>query len=744
MTTDRRAREVGDILLAGVLGVLLVAGATVGFRALFLDQGWVLPVTVAAVGGVGLTTLWRLLGVPTVARLVLTLGVGSAWLLAWFPLAAGLPLSARPAVLADGWSLARQEIAQQVAPTPFLTGISLLVVGGGFLVAVVVTELLGRRLVLSALMVALVLWVAPLTIPLEQRNLVLSALAFAIPAGLALALVDDPAVGTAGQSWPRRGRGLVVAMVVVVVAVPLALASPGHGGAPVFDLRGWGATIEGYEPIVDVGDQLRLPEARTVMEVTTSRPAYLRTAALEVFDGRRWRVGEDLEGATIPPSAQEDASDGIGGRSPEGPVDTYQVDAIDLPNVYLPVPNRPLRVAATEEPARVIWSRVGDFAATEAMPDMLATTDQPDYVAEVAVPTPRYDDLVALGIIDARPRPTTTELPVPVPSLAEVAREVTADATTTVDQVLAVQQFLGGPDTEFTYSTDVPELRGDSALEDFVLTTRTGYCEYFATAMAVMLRTLDVPTRVATGYLPGAQVVPPGPDGEPGTYRVSSTDAHAWVEVFFPDVGWVTFDPTPRSDTRGLRPDAQDLAPFDAVRGTGVQDDPRGFTGENPLGDVQPSESIQDQSAAGTTRDTSGGLAAVWWVLALVAVGLAAAAAWTWWRARTVPTATDPTESGLLAVSHLLVGASSLGRGRHRAETLREVTDRWVAEDEVDAANAHTVAELGGTAAFGRRLSVEESAHLRDACAAIGDHLRERAALPDRVLSGPRRVRARP
>lgn len=749
MPTDRR--DVATIVLVpGLLALLVVAGATVGFSSLFLDGAWLAPTATAVVGGVGLVTLWRLLGVPRVPRLVLTLALGAAWVMAWFPLTAGVPWTSRPAVLGDGLSLARQEIAQQVAPTPFLTGISLVVVAGAFVVAVVVAELLARRLVLSALMVALVLWVVPLTIPLPDRRLAVLALAFAVPAGLALALVDDPSVGSGTSSWPRRARGLAVALAVAVLAVPLAIVTPGHGGPPVFDLRGLGATIEGYEPIVDVGDQLRLPDSRTVLEVRTNRPAYLRTAALEVFDGRRWRVGESLEDTEIPPSAQEDASDGIGQRRrPDGPLDTYEIDAIDLPNVYLPVPNRPVRVAPTGGSGRVVWSSVGDFAATESMEAMLALTDEADYVAEVALPAPDYDDLAAIGEVEARPSRASTLLPAPVPDLAQLARDVTAaaDATTTVDQVLAIQQYLGGPDTDFTYSTDVPELRGDTALQDFVFTTQTGYCEYFATAMAVMLRTLDVPTRVATGYLPGEEVVPPGPDGEPGTYRVSSTDAHAWVEVHFPDDGWVTFDPTPRGDTAGLRPDAADLTPFAALRGGGPQDIPRGFTGENPLGDIDATDP-DDQQAGNTGALGRGGGTGVastaWWIAAAIVVLLGALVAVAWWRGRRVPTADDPTEAGLLALSHLLVGAAALGRGRRRSETLRELATRWVVEDHVDTAAADRVAELGGRAAFGSALSADEAHDLRTTCAAVAEHLRDHATLREKVLSTPRQFTARP
>ncbi len=736
-------------LLGGLVAVLVVAGATIGFHDLFLDNGWIRPVAVAIVGGAGLGTLWRLLGLPTVPRVVLTLGLGIAWLLAWYPLATGVAWSRRPAVLLDGLTLARQEIAQQVAPTPFLTGLSLVVVAGAFLVALVVAELLARRLVLSALMAGIVLWVAPLTIPLEERSLALSALAFTIPAVLALALLDDPSTGAGGSAWPRRLRGLAGALAVVVLAIPLARITPGHGASPVFDLRGWGTTIEGYEPIVDVGDQLRLPEPRRVMEVTTDRPAYLRTAALEVFDGRRWRVGTGLEETDIPASAYDDPSDGIGRRRGADDLTTYEINALDLPNVYLPVPNRPVQVTTTGGPAGLTYSSVGEFVATDSMDALLAATGGADYVAQVALPAPQYDDLVEMGEIPRTGTSLTTDLPVPEPAIADLAREVVAaaDAATTIDEVLAVQDHLAGPDSEFVYSTDVPELRGDDALNDFVFTTRTGYCEYFATTMTVMLRSLDIPSRVATGYLPGEEITPPGPNGEPGEYAVSSSDAHAWVEVNFPEFGWVTFDPTPRSDTAGLRPQASDLTPFGALRGDNLpQNDPQGFAGFNPL-DLEPT------NGPGQSAGNTGGLpvpiggrvvGTVSWVLVGLLALVAAALAWLWWRARTVPTAEDPTESGLLALSHLLVSAAALGEGRRRSETLHEVTRRWVERAGVDRDDALAIADLGGQAGFGGHLSPDESARLRSACERVTTHLHDRATLSDRMLATPRRIRSTP
>ncbi|WNB87551.1 transglutaminase domain-containing protein [Cellulomonas sp. ATA003] len=93
----------------------------------------------------------------------------------------------------------------------------------------------------------------------------------------------------------------------------------------------------------------------------------------------------------------------------------------------------------------------------------------------------------------------------------------------------------------FTYATDVETARSDDAVWDFI-GTRTGYCVQFATAMTVMARTLGIPARLAVGFLPGT------PD-DTGRFVVTGRDSHAWPELYFPDAGWIRFEPTPAVQT---------------------------------------------------------------------------------------------------------------------------------------------------------------------------------------------------
>ncbi len=135
--------------------------------------------------------------------------------------------------------------------------------------------------------------------------------------------------------------------------------------------------------------------------------------------------------------------------------------------------------------------------------------------------------------------------------LREFAREITATGTTQFERGLLLESFLR--DTSiFTYDVNISPGSSAQRLVDWLLSPdspnfRRGYCEQFATSMAVMARTLGIPSRVILGFAPGTQ----GPDG---TITVTQRDAHSWVELWMPTQGWVRFDPTPRSqaDNPGL------------------------------------------------------------------------------------------------------------------------------------------------------------------------------------------------
>lgn len=131
--------------------------------------------------------------------------------------------------------------------------------------------------------------------------------------------------------------------------------------------------------------------------------------------------------------------------------------------------------------------------------------------------------------------------------IAALAREQTRNLETPFEQAIALESWFRSP--AFRYSIDIDPGHAASDLADWLLNPdpaaspnyRRGYCENFATAMAVMARTLGIHSRVVLGFTPGT----PQPDG---TIVVRDRNAHAWVELWMPAQGWVRFDPTPRGD----------------------------------------------------------------------------------------------------------------------------------------------------------------------------------------------------
>ncbi|MDE3109352.1 MAG: DUF3488 domain-containing protein [Acidobacteriota bacterium] len=120
--------------------------------------------------------------------------------------------------------------------------------------------------------------------------------------------------------------------------------------------------------------------------------------------------------------------------------------------------------------------------------------------------------------------------------IPRLAGDIAAQSRNEYDRVAAISTYLQG---HYRYTLDLKGPAPADPLANFLFVRREGHCEYFATAMTVMLRTLGIPARYATGFAPGEY------NDVAGDYIIRSSDAHAWVEVYFPGYGWLTFDPTP-------------------------------------------------------------------------------------------------------------------------------------------------------------------------------------------------------
>ena len=128
------------------------------------------------------------------------------------------------------------------------------------------------------------------------------------------------------------------------------------------------------------------------------------------------------------------------------------------------------------------------------------------------------------------------QLPELDPRIKQLAQKITENSHNEYDRAANIERYLK---THYAYTLDLSGPKTDDPLAYFLFTRRAGHCEYFAAAMTVMLRDLGIPARYVGGFLPGEY------NDLGGDYIVRASDAHTWVEAYFPAYGWITFDPTP-------------------------------------------------------------------------------------------------------------------------------------------------------------------------------------------------------
>jgi protein-glutamine gamma-glutamyltransferase len=206
----------------------------------------------------------------------------------------------------------------------------------------------------------------------------------------------------------------------------------------------------------------------------------------------------------------------------------------------------------------------------------------------------------------------------PYEAMWQEARRLRADARTPYGAVIAIETWLrstGG----FTYDESPPATGGLPPLAHFVAEGKRGYCQHFAGAMALMLRMLGVPARVAAGFTSGTY--------EDGGWTVTDHNAHAWVEVWFPGYGWLAFDPTPGRGNLAASYSASSTGfnAGDAADGfvTGAAGGARGG-GADQLRLLEQRERLADQQSA---QRADGGSHSVFWLLLLLVLAAGAAIA---------------------------------------------------------------------------------------------------------------------
>ncbi|MEX1177569.1 MAG: DUF3488 and transglutaminase-like domain-containing protein [Nitriliruptor sp.] len=740
-----------DTVLAVSLALVLFT-TTPAFSRVLADDAW--RGRYLAAGALALVTAWavrRVRGGPLVAFACSVLGFALFTYISALPAVGLLPDWSSLAEFRALLETAAEGLRDEVAPVVSTPAFTVAIASGAWIASYLAHELTVRfRRAGAGLVPLLVLWALPLTVPMDDGgSAVLRALPFLAAAGLLLLLGTDH--GTDDDVPRATVSGLTVGAGALTLAVVAPLLLPGYGAAAWVDLSG-GESPRGYQPIVDVTERLQLPDERDVLRIRASERSYLRLAGLDSFDGGTWRLGPAGSGSFQPSESSLHRANGP--LPPEEPARStsttrVEVEVLDLANIYVPAPYQPVAVsgALADE---MVWSTEGGFLATWSVGEGDGLSGEPrvgvdegaSYAIDAERPVPAIEDLRSVAVDEAT-RARWTALPRDYPELGAAATTIfeAAGATTDVDRALALQDWFT-QDDRFTYDLDVPALRDDGALERFVLEDRVGYCEYFATAMAVMLREAGIPARVAVGFLPGNVTRRADPEaGQPLTeYTVSTSDAHAWVEVLFPGYGWITFEPTPRSDLSQIVPTAEDLAPVENLRERRARereaeevDEPETPSVTDPVPPPDAAEQAPPEATdgAGTDGDDESGALWPWLVLAGVLVGVGAVVAS---RRRNDHTYAQPVDRVLAAQRSLLATGRRFGVGRDPQETTPEVLRRWEDEGRVTA-GGDRFAALAQAAAFGGDIDAALATEAEALVDELEDELRASVSTRDRALS---------
>lgn len=342
--------------------------------------------------------------------------------------------------------------------------------------------------------------------------------------------IEASALGQAGRRIGLSVVALAALLPALIPALPEGVIGNGLSGSGG---GGTGAIISANDPMLDMGKNLKRGDNVTALTYTGG-PAggvYLRLTALDLFDGNAWHVSSRGEGQRV-------------GDDPLSPPPGYRGDLSKVQQSKMKIEvSRSFRsqLAPVPYPLRSISLKKNWKYDASAL-DIVSTNGQvvggQDYSLTFYDLQPTAQELND-SIPAGEPDQFTSDLPQAKidPRVRELAQQITASAKGNhYQQAAALQQWFRSG--EFTYSTATDSKSGMTALSDFLLRTKSGYCEQFATGMALMARILGIPSRVGIGFLPRA-------GDKDNRHIVKMHDMHAWPELYFEGSGWVSFEPTP-------------------------------------------------------------------------------------------------------------------------------------------------------------------------------------------------------
>jgi transglutaminase-like putative cysteine protease len=347
------------------------------------------------------------------------------------------------------------------------------------------------------------------------------------------------------QEWKARSghagfhprlAGLTTAVTIGILALTTGLffLLPRTADAALARLIPRHIFVPGFSNQVTLGQTGRFAlNSRPVMHVGSPRPDKLvgvkwRGDALTSFDGKRWiNPAPNWQQVGI---YERRADFNTPEQRPPGRYISYEV-RLDIDGAKaLFMAGYPQVVSMNYEILE--GSETGGYRLPESIPEGFRYS----VYSLLEEPPETPQSVFATAVLDEEARRRDLELPRLDRRIAALAASVTSGAAGDLARARAIETHLR---TKYAYSLEMPSREPADPLADFLFNRRSGYCEYFASAMAVMLRSVGIPARLATGFQNGVF------NTLTGFWIVRASDAHAWVEAWIPGHGWTTFDPTP-------------------------------------------------------------------------------------------------------------------------------------------------------------------------------------------------------
>jgi transglutaminase-like putative cysteine protease len=470
----------------------------------------------------------------------------------------------------------------------------------------------------------------------------------------------------------RPGLG-VVGLLAVALAGALPVAMTADRGEPWFDYRAFAESLGPADPVRFSWTQSYGPitwprDGSEVMRVVSGDPQYWKARNLDTFNGRAWQVRENPQDtpfvdepwqADLPEDWQEreeewaseievfvkrvQTTDVIGAGTTMGVTDNssfvqpgFSPGTWDAPSglkrndsyrarVYTPNPQgEDVEEATLGEDERQEGSRTltvpfqpgqGILRPQGAFGSSRPVGEARVYFAPFGSMEPSFATYARRGgriersIDDVMARSKYERT-------WELVKQFKAESDTALDYIRTVDAYLHRP--EFRYEEQPPEVpAGQEPLDFFINESHLGYCQHYAGAMALMLRMGGIPARVATGFSPG------GYSDSKKAWVVRDTDAHAWVEVWFDQFGWVTADPTPSATPARSRVASSITAAPVAASPTDESGDEGGADSSGGGGQqaVRPDLQVGTDTAVPGAGDDGSGWRWLLWVALVVAVG---------------------------------------------------------------------------------------------------------------------------